>query len=140
MTHPERRDRQMAYKADGAVGEEMTRARQVLQRFNIMDRTDTAGLIAVARELLQTEESPVINPPFFCDYGNHIRWERTSLRIITVRFWMLEKSPSVITVCWHPMWRSIQRVIRSIRTAETAVMNTEWMLPSETMYGSAVMW
>lgn len=72
MTHPERRDRQMAYKADGAVGEEMARARRLLQRFNTMDRTDTAGLIAIARELLQTEESPVINPPFFCDYGSHI--------------------------------------------------------------------
>ena len=25
------------------------------------------------QELLQTEETPFINPPFYCDYGNHIK-------------------------------------------------------------------
>lgn len=38
-----------------------------------MDRADFEGLAAVAKELLQTEEDPFINPPFYCDYGNHIQ-------------------------------------------------------------------
>ena len=73
MTHRERRDRQMPYIADESVFEEMVRARHLLSRLNTMDRCDFEGLRQVIRELLQTEEDPIINPPFYCDYGNHIK-------------------------------------------------------------------
>ena len=73
MTHRERRDRQMPYIADESVFEEMIRARHLLIRLNTMDRCDFEGLRQVIRELLQTEEDPIINPPFYCDYGNHIQ-------------------------------------------------------------------
>ena len=73
MTHRERRDRQMPYIADESVFEEMIRARHLLSRLNTMDRCDFEGLRQVIRELLQTEEDPIINPPFYCDYGNHIK-------------------------------------------------------------------
>ena len=73
MTHRERRDRQMPYIADESVFEEMIRARHLLSRLNTMDRCDFEGLRQVIRELLQTEEDPIINPPFYCDYGNHIQ-------------------------------------------------------------------
>lgn len=73
MTNPQRRDAQMAYIADLAVFEEMKRARELTYKFNTMDRTDFEGLMAVIKELLQTEENPTINPPFYCDYGNHIK-------------------------------------------------------------------
>ena len=72
MTHRERRDRQMPYIADESVFEEMIRARHLLSRLNTMDRCDFEGIRQVIRELLQTEEDPIINPPFYCDYGNHI--------------------------------------------------------------------
>lgn len=73
MTHRERRDRQMPYIADESVFEEMVRARHLLSRLNTMDRCDFEGIRQVIRELLQTEEDPIINPPFYCDYGNHIK-------------------------------------------------------------------
>ena len=73
MNNRERRDNQMAYIADASVMEEMLRARRLLQRLNTMDRTDFEGITKVVRELLQTEETPFINPPFYCDYGNHIK-------------------------------------------------------------------
>ena len=73
MTHRERRDRQMPYIADESVFEEMIRARHLLSRLNTMDRCDFEGIRQVIRELLQTEEDPIINPPFYCDYGNHIK-------------------------------------------------------------------
>ena len=73
MTHRERRDRQMPYIADESVFEEMIRARHLLSRLNTMDRCDFEGIGQVIRELLQTEEDPIINPPFYCDYGNHIK-------------------------------------------------------------------
>ena len=73
MTHRERRDRQMAYISDESVYEEQKRARTLMQKLNSMDRADFEGIATVVQELLQTEEKPFINPPFYCDYGNHIK-------------------------------------------------------------------
>lgn len=73
MTNRERRDLQMAYISDEEIFEEQKRARILTQKLNTMDRSDFEGLKAVTKELLQTEEEPFINPPFYCDYGNHIK-------------------------------------------------------------------
>lgn len=73
MTNRERRDQEMAYISDETVYEEQKRARVLTQKLNTMDRSDFEGIAAVIRELLQTEETPFINPPFYCDYGNHIK-------------------------------------------------------------------
>lgn len=73
MTNRERRDAQMAYISDESVYDEQKRARTLMQKLNNMDRADFEGITAVVRELLQTEEAPFINPPFYCDYGNHIK-------------------------------------------------------------------
>lgn len=73
MTNRERRDLQMPYISDESVYEEQKRARTLMQKLNTMDRADFEGITAVVQELLQTEETPFINPPFYCDYGNHIK-------------------------------------------------------------------
>lgn len=73
MTQRERRDAHMAYIADISVFEELMRARALNQKLNTMDRTDQEGITAVVQQLLQTEETPMINPPFYCDYGNNIK-------------------------------------------------------------------
>ena len=73
MTHRERRDLQLPYISDESVYEEQKRARILTQKLNTMDRSDFEGLLKVTQELLQTEETPFINPPFYCDYGNHIK-------------------------------------------------------------------
>ena len=73
MTNKERRDAQLPYIADGEVLEELLLCRKRLQVLNSADRTDLPALIQAARELLQTEETPFINPPFYCDYGTHIQ-------------------------------------------------------------------
>lgn len=73
MTNRERRDLQMAYISDHTVYEEQKRARTLMQKLNSMDRADFDGIAEVIQELLQTEETPFINPPFYCDYGNHIK-------------------------------------------------------------------
>ena len=73
MTNRERRDAQMPYISDETVYEEQKRARILTQKLNTMDRSDFEGITKVIQELLQTEETPFINPPFYCDYGNHIR-------------------------------------------------------------------
>ncbi|MGN1015546.1 MAG: sugar O-acetyltransferase [Faecousia sp.] len=73
MTNPQRRDAQLPYISDEAVMEEQRRSRTVLQRLNTIDMSDFEGIAALVRELLQTQEDPFINPPFYCDYGNHIK-------------------------------------------------------------------
>ena len=73
MTNPQRRDAQLPYISDEAVMEEQRRTRAILQKLNTIDISDFEGIAALVRELLQTEEEPFINPPFYCDYGNHIK-------------------------------------------------------------------
>ncbi|MBE6922661.1 MAG: sugar O-acetyltransferase [Ruminococcaceae bacterium] len=73
MTQRERRDLQLPYISDESVYEEQKRARILTQKLNTMDRSDFEGIQKVIQELLQTEETLFINPPFYCDYGNHIK-------------------------------------------------------------------
>ena len=72
MTNPQRRDAQLPYISDDAVMEEQRRTRAILQKLNTIDISDFEGIGRLVRELLQTDETPFINPPFYCDYGNHI--------------------------------------------------------------------
>lgn len=73
MDNRERRDREMAYVADGSVMEEMKACRRILQRLNFMDRSDLEGIAGVVKELLGSSDGAFINPPFYCDYGSHIK-------------------------------------------------------------------
>lgn len=94
MNNIERRDAQLPYISDDAVYNEQKRARVLTQKLNTMDRADFEGIGAVVRELLETEENAFINPPFYCDYGNHIKvgknffanYNCTILDVATVRF------------------------------------------------------
>lgn len=72
MTNQERRDAYLAYIADGPIFEELAKTRRLIQKLNMTDRTDGEGILKLIRELLQTEQSPCIIPPFYCDYGSHI--------------------------------------------------------------------
>lgn len=72
MTNQERRDAHLAYIADGPICEELAKTRGLVQKLNTIDRTDGEGILKIIQELLQTEQSPCIVPPFYCDYGSHI--------------------------------------------------------------------
>lgn len=73
MTNIERRDREMAYISDQEVYEELKRARALTQKLNSLDRLDFDSIANTVRELLDTDQNAFINPPFYCDYGNHIK-------------------------------------------------------------------
>ncbi|MCI6958148.1 MAG: sugar O-acetyltransferase [Candidatus Faecousia sp.] len=73
MNNPQRRDAQLPYISDEEVMEEQRRTRAILQKLNTIDVSDFEGIAALVRELLQTREDPFINPPFYCDYGTHIK-------------------------------------------------------------------
>lgn len=73
MDNIERRDREMPYISDDAVFEEQKVTRKLLQEFNFMDRSDFDGLGRLTQQLLgKSGKGAFINPPFYCDYGNHI--------------------------------------------------------------------
>lgn len=68
-----RRDSGMAYISDDAVMEEQKVCRKILQELNFADRSDFDKLSAIVKELLGESENAFINPPFYCDYGSHIK-------------------------------------------------------------------
>ncbi len=72
MDHIARRDAQLPYISDENVFEEQKRARRIMQKLNSADRADFDKIKEIVKELLPTSEDAFINPPFYCDYGNHI--------------------------------------------------------------------
>ena len=72
MDNIEKRDLELPYISDEAVMEEQKVCRRILQRLNMMDRSDFDGIGKVVKELLGKSEGAFINPPFYCDYGKHI--------------------------------------------------------------------
>ncbi|GAA0797953.1 sugar O-acetyltransferase [Faecalicatena orotica] len=68
-----RRDSEMAYISDDSVMEEQKVCRKILQELNFADRSDFDKLSAIVKELLGESEDAFINPPFYCDYGSHIK-------------------------------------------------------------------
>ena len=72
MNNIERRGREMLYISDDAVFAEQREVRKLVHKFNTMDRSDFEGLAALAKQILGKSENAFINPPFYCDYGNHI--------------------------------------------------------------------
>ena len=72
MDNITRRDSGMLYISDEAVYNEQKRARILTQKLNTMDRSDYEGIAEVIRELFGRAENAMVNPPFYCDYGNHI--------------------------------------------------------------------
>lgn len=73
MNNKERRDLGIAYIADNEVQEEMKECRKLLQKLNFMDRTDFSGIAEVVKQLFGESDGAVVNPPFYCDYGKHIK-------------------------------------------------------------------
>lgn len=72
MKNTERRDRQLPYISDGEVLEEQKRARRLTQKLNMADRSDFETIGEIVKELFGKSDGAFINPPFYCDYGNHI--------------------------------------------------------------------
>lgn len=73
MNNIERRDAGLPYISDKNVFEEQKRARRLTQKLNTADRSDFEGIAEIIRELFgKSDKDTFVNPPFYCDYGNHI--------------------------------------------------------------------
>lgn len=72
MNNIERRDMGLPYISDDSVMEEQKRSRRILQKLNSIDRADFDGIGKLVKELFGKSEGAFLNPPFYCDYGDHI--------------------------------------------------------------------
>ena len=73
MNNIERRDKELVYISDDEVFEEQKIARRLTQELNTVDRADFDAIKKIVNKLLGKSDSDTfINPPFYCDYGNHI--------------------------------------------------------------------
>lgn len=74
-----RRDEQLAYVSDESIMEEQIICRKKLQKLNFVDRSDFKEISKLVKDLLGKSDEAFINPPFYCDYGNHIEVGKISL-------------------------------------------------------------
>ena len=73
MTNKQRRDAEMAYIYDRELALDMRESRILLNTLNKADYTDYITIRATVKELLGgSDDSTMINPPFYCDYGKNI--------------------------------------------------------------------
>jgi len=72
MDQRKRRDAGLPYIADEHVMEEQKRARRLIQELNTTDRSDFERIKEIVKELFGKSEGAFVNPPFYCDYGDHI--------------------------------------------------------------------
>lgn len=72
MTNIERRNRDMAYRSDGAVFNEQKRARRLTQKLDRTDRSNFKKIKKIISSLFGKCGKAMVNPPFYCDYGFNI--------------------------------------------------------------------
>ena len=74
MTNKQRRDAEMAYIYDRELALDMRESRILLNQLNKADYTDYTTIRQTVKALLGgSDDSTMINPPFYCDYGKHIK-------------------------------------------------------------------
>ncbi|MBQ1233430.1 MAG: sugar O-acetyltransferase [Clostridia bacterium] len=73
MTNLQRKDAELPYIFDQETARLMKQSRMLLNRLNKADYTDYATIRETVAELLGgSDETTMINPPFYCDYGKNI--------------------------------------------------------------------
>ena len=73
MNNCERRDQGIAYIGDAEVFAEMARCKKKLKALNELDRWEYELIASAAKEVIPDSQELAIVPPFYCEYGNHIK-------------------------------------------------------------------
>ena len=84
MDNRTRRDKELPYISDESVMEEQKVCRRILQRLNTADWSDFEEIGRIIKELFGKSENAFVNPPFYCDYGSHIRVGKNFFANLTV--------------------------------------------------------
>lgn len=73
MDNQTRRDAELPYIADMPVLLEMQKTRKLLFQLNTTNYSDFLRIKELVGELLGESDNAFISPPFYCDYGTHIK-------------------------------------------------------------------
>lgn len=73
MTNSERRDKEMAYRGDAAVFQEMAKCKRLLKTLNELDRWEYGQISRAAKAVIPRSKNLFLIPPFYCEYGTHIK-------------------------------------------------------------------
>lgn len=73
MNNIERRNKNLAYIADDDVIEEIKRCRTILHKLNTTPLADFETIKKLTDELFGYASGTFLNPPFYCDFGKHIK-------------------------------------------------------------------
>ena len=73
MTNSERRDKELAYYGDEKVFAEMAECKKKLRKLNNLAPWNYAQVNAAAKEVIPNSKELFIIPPFYCEYGTHIK-------------------------------------------------------------------
>lgn len=73
MTNTERRDKEMVYIGDDQVFADMVECKKKLKKLNSLDRWEYEQINSAAKEVIPNSKSMFVIPPFYCEYGSHIK-------------------------------------------------------------------
>ena len=73
MTNAERRDREMVYIGDDKVFAEMAECKKKLKKLNTLERWEYEKINEAAKEVIPDSKDMFVIPPFYCEYGTHIK-------------------------------------------------------------------
>ena len=73
MDNVYRRDHEMPYIADGAVTSQQKETKKAIREYNEAMPFDLEkGMECLERAGIKHKENVYFEPPFYCEYGNHI--------------------------------------------------------------------
>lgn len=73
MNNRERRDKGLAYISDADVIREMAECQKKLKYVNTLDRWEYEKIAEAVQKVIPQCDKPFIVPPFYCEYGTHIK-------------------------------------------------------------------
>lgn len=73
MTNKERRDKELVYVCNDEIVAEMTECKKKLKKYHDIDRWEYDQVEAAAKEIIPDSKKLFIVPPFYCEYGTHIK-------------------------------------------------------------------
>ena len=69
--------------SDKQLSDDRKKAKKLCRLFNSLEVDDTKVKKEVLKDLFQTEETPYIEPNFWCDYGYNIKFGKKLFIILT---------------------------------------------------------
>ena len=138
MDNVYRRDHEMPYIADGAVTSQQKETKKAIREYNEAMPFDLEkGMECLERAGIKHKENVYFEPPFYCEYGNHI--EVGENFYANTHCVMLDVGKITIgnNVLFGPNVGITQLDILSIRRVGTQHLSMEFLSPSGIMCGSA---